>query len=78
MTGPTKCWHCGDEREPIWATIRVAGYLDEFDVTLCGHCTQELFSTVTPEHITVEGRRRRRGSDGERDREQQRAHMRDV
>jgi len=48
----TKCWHCGVGVETIdskpsgqgvWAVIRVAGWIDEYDVALCTSCAQGLF-----------------------------------
>jgi hypothetical protein len=50
MSGPTKCYHCGNLTEDnggmVWAIVRIAGYLDEFDVTLCATCTHRLFATL--------------------------------
>jgi hypothetical protein len=54
MSNPTKCWHCGLLTETnggmIWATLRITGYLDEYDVTLCSVCSQALFATLVHEH----------------------------
>lgn len=49
MTDSWTCYHCNDGkhnnlRSSVWATLRVMGYLDEHDVTLCMDCAHELLS----------------------------------
>jgi hypothetical protein len=76
VSNPTKCWHCGLLTETnggmIWAAVRLTGYVDEYDVTLCSICSQALFATLVRDH------RPQRAATPIADIEQQRARMRDA
>jgi hypothetical protein len=74
MSGPTLCYHCGNRTEDnggmVWATVRIAGYLDEFDVTLCATCTHRLFTPAMRGQVAP--------LTPEQARERQRSAMRDA
>lgn len=48
-----RCYHCaavvaasGSPNQSVWATVRVTGYTDEFDVSLCQECARQLLTSV--------------------------------
>jgi len=72
MSSPTSCWHCGQPTEEFggmfWAVVRVTGYLDEYDVTLCGTCASALLIPQREgfdENVGKGPRRRRRVGRGD-------------